>query len=117
MKRILVVDDEPDIAVVLAELLEAEGYETTRAANGREGLDEILKSPPDLVLMDVMMPVMDGSQLLAHLKGDPKLRNLPVIVMSAGNPPKVVTESGVTFLGKPFDVDVLLAHIFKLIGK
>ncbi len=82
-KRILVVDDEFGLADLVASLLRDSGYEVTLAINGRLGLARLSEQTPDLVLLDVMMPVLDGVATLARLKADERLRHVPVVMISA----------------------------------
>lgn len=112
MKTILIVDDEYSIVESITDLLTDEGYRVVAAANGREALDQIGAVRPDLVLCDIMMPVMDGRALLAALRADPALARLPVIMMSAAAAPLRPEEAdGVPVLKKPFEIDLLLAHL------
>jgi CheY-like chemotaxis protein len=83
MSTVMVVDDMPVVRETVAKLLKHEGFDTVCAANGQEALDAVRRVPPDLVLLDVMMPVMDGMQFLEQLRADPKIRDIPVIVMTA----------------------------------
>src|SRR4051812_3356720 len=80
---VLVVDDDPDILEALAEILEAEGFEVWRAKNGREALDRLNPRLPDLILLDLMMPVMDGWEFSQKLREKEDARKLPIIVLSA----------------------------------
>jgi len=108
--QILVVDDDPDILEALSEILEAEGYAVDRARHGQEALARLDQRRPDLILLDLMMPVMDGwefSQAL-HRRGD--CEDVPVVVLSAdrqaGAKAHVVGARG--FLAKPFELNELL---------
>jgi DNA-binding response OmpR family regulator len=80
---ILVVDDDPDCRQIAALLLEQQGYRTCRAASGAECLDVVRREPVDLVLLDVMMPGMDGFEVAAALRADPATRPIPVILLTA----------------------------------
>src|SRR5579863_2045127 len=80
---ILVVDDDADCREMLSDLLSRAGYAVACAKNGREALDYISSSIPSLMILDLMMPIMSGWELLARQKADPMLESLPVIVMSA----------------------------------
>ena len=82
MKKILVIDDEEDIRVVLQQVLELEGYEVAVAADGREGLAMLDQDGADLVITDVIMPGMDGVETLEHVRE--KWPDMPVIVISGG---------------------------------
>jgi len=80
---ILIVDDEPFNVDYLEQELEELNYETIAATNGQEALDKIQAEQPDLVLLDIMMPVMDGFAVLERVKANPRLRDIPIIVISA----------------------------------
>ena len=82
-KRILVVDDNPLNVKLFSSKLAREGYETVPAYDGREALARVLEEPTDIVLLDLMMPVMDGFEVLEKLKSNPKTKNIPVIVITA----------------------------------
>ena len=81
--RLLVVDDNKVNRLLLGRGLEGRGHQVAFAKDGREALDMLLKQPFDLVLLDIMMPVLDGYQVLAELTSDKDLRNIPVIMTSA----------------------------------
>lgn len=82
-KKILVVDDEPALARILEVNLTRAGYEVVTAGDGRDALTTVERENPDLVLMDVMMPFMDGFEALRLLKEDPKTADLPVVMLTA----------------------------------
>ena len=109
-RRVLVVDDDPDILDALSEILEVEGYEVQRARNGREALQRIEQDMPDLVLLDLMMPVMDGWEFARSLA--PGARP-PIIVLSADrNVSAKAREIGALgWLAKPFELSELLAAV------
>jgi len=109
-RRVLVVDDDPDILDALSEILEVEGYEVQRARNGREALQRIEQGMPDLVLLDLMMPVMDGWEFARSLA--PGTRP-PIIVLSADrNVSAKAKEIGALgWLAKPFELSDLLAAV------
>lgn len=81
-KHILIVDDDPLISRMYAHKLEIDGYDVSIAINGEEALALIRKQKPDLVLLDVMMPKMNGVETLKILKGDSKTKNIPVIILT-----------------------------------
>jgi CheY-like chemotaxis protein len=84
MATVLVVDDEPLIAMALEAALEDAGHEVATAANGRQGLERLAGAPrPDVVLLDMMMPVMGGAAMRAAMTADPELRAIPVVVLSS----------------------------------
>ena len=82
-KRILVVDDEPDFASIVQGNLEKEGFEVELAYNGVEGLEKTHANPPDAIVLDVMMPEMDGYEMCKELKGDENYCDIPVILLTA----------------------------------
>ncbi|MBT3312238.1 MAG: response regulator [Desulfobacterales bacterium] len=82
-KRILVVDDEPDFASIVQTNLRKEGFEVEVAYDGAEGLEKVKANPPDAIVLDVMMPEMDGYELCAELKGDDKYCDIPIVLLTA----------------------------------
>jgi CheY-like chemotaxis protein len=80
---VLVVDDEPDVLLLCRVNLEFEGYEVVEAADGHQALERIREAAPDVVLLDVMMPDMDGWQVLGAIKDDPALKDIPVVMLTA----------------------------------
>jgi CheY-like chemotaxis protein len=115
MRTVLLVDDEFAIVDVLAVLLEDEGFRVVTAANGLEALARAAESPPDVIVLDVMMPVMDGIAFLAALDQTVQ-RDVPVVVVSATYPARLITGPRRVFLAKPFLFDKLIATIRKLLG-
>jgi class 3 adenylate cyclase len=113
--KILVVDDTEMNRDMLSTLVEADGHEAALAANGRIGLEMIKSKPFDLVLLDVMMPEMNGYQVLEQLKADANLRDIPVIVLSAldeiGSVVRCIELGAEDYLPKPFDPVLLRARI------
>jgi CheY-like chemotaxis protein len=82
MRKILIVDDAPGSREAMAKWLQREGYETSTARNGAEGLVRLKEAKPDLILLDHMMPEVDGLTFLAGIRRFPKWKNLPVIMMT-----------------------------------
>jgi DNA-binding response OmpR family regulator len=82
-RTILIVDDEEDVLDLLQLVFETSGFEVRRAATGKSAVSIAYEEPPDVVLLDVMMPEMDGWQVLRTLKGDERTRNVPVVMLSA----------------------------------
>jgi CheY-like chemotaxis protein len=82
-RTVLVVDDEPDVLLLCRVNLEFEGYEVIEAADGEEAMERVRSARPDVVLLDVMMPKMDGWQVLAAIKEDPELADIPVVMLTA----------------------------------
>ena len=83
MRRIFVVDDEPDMVDLLATILRSDGFEVATETDGRSALARVLAEPPDLILLDLMMPDLDGMELLKLLRLDPRGERVPVLVVSA----------------------------------
>lgn len=115
MKRLLIVDDELAIVEALQDILSVEGYDVVTAFNGAEGLQRMTAAKPDLVLLDLMMPVMDGREMLRRMREDATLRDVPVVVMSAGRISDEERRSSARFLAKPFELDLLLETISALL--
>ncbi len=111
--RILVVEDEPDIRDAVAEALAAEGVDVRVAAHGREALDGLKNgATADVIVLDMMMPVMDGWQFLEAKEADPELAGIPVIVTSAA--PQKLPAGARLLLGKPFELGRLISAIEQL---
>ena len=117
MTTVLVVDDDPIIVKLLSENLENNGYAVLSARNGEVGLTTALEKNPDIILLDLMMPVMDGLEMLAELR---KTSDIPVIIISAfGSREKVekAREFGIEcFMNKPFDRGVLVEVLGLMFG-
>ena len=105
MKKILIVEDDASTQAMLKVFLEEKGLAVESALDGEEGLQKMKKFSPDLVLLDVMMPKLDGYGFLRELKKDPKWRSLPVIVLTAREMMRdVFVQEGVKdFVSKPYD--------------
>jgi two-component system, chemotaxis family, chemotaxis protein CheY len=116
---VLVVDDDPDILEALSEILEAEGFEIRRARNGKEALDRLEPDPPQLILLDLMMPVMDGWEFAQRMRQKPSVANIPLIVLSADrNVGSKATDIGaVGHLAKPFELNDLLDMVRRSLGQ
>jgi CheY-like chemotaxis protein len=116
MPQILVVEDDPAIRELVSEVLRDDGYEVREAGNGAEALDKLRDAPPDLIVLDLMMPVMDGWTFVEECRRQDWCGEVPIIVTSASHDlPRTadhLRELGVrTCLAKPFDVDALLALV------
>jgi adenylate cyclase len=113
--KVLIVDDEPFNIDYLEQELEDLHYDIITARDGREALHKVKRELPDLILLDIMMPVMDGFSVLAQLKADPALRNIAVIVISAMNDLesviKGIKQGAEDYLPKPFEPTLLHARI------
>lgn len=111
MKTILVVDDEPDILELLVEILGHEGHMTVAAGDGLAALKRLMGAGIDLVITDLMMPRQDGMELIQAMRDHPRLRDVPVILMSAAERPDVDRLGSCVFLSKPFDLTELLGVV------
>jgi DNA-binding response OmpR family regulator len=113
-KRILVVDDLEDNLFLLQTILTEEGYEVDIAQSGKSALAKIEASPPDLVLMDAMMPQMDGYQVTRRIRENKKLPFIPILMITAyenANVPQGLELGANDFIRKPIDYDELMARI------
>jgi CheY-like chemotaxis protein len=116
MTRILVVEDDDAIRGLLSEVLRDDGYQVREATNGVEALATVRESPPDLIVLDLMMPVMNGWTFLEECRRSDSCADIPVVVTSASHDlprtaDKLRTMGVRTCLTKPFDVDGLLALV------
>ena len=111
--RVLIVDDEFGLAEVVAEMLSERGFETSLAINGQIALDLINEEVPDLLLLDCMMPILDGAGVVRALRSDPRTARLPIILMTAlpHVVPPDVQASACALLAKPFSPGELFAAI------
>jgi len=114
-KRILVVEDQPDNRQIIRDMLAPTGYEITEVENGEEALTAIAKQRPDLILMDIQLPVMDGYEAARRIKADPALRSIPIIAVTpyalSGEEKKVRAAGCDEYVPKPFSPRQLLAKI------
>ena len=112
---ILVVDDEEDTRELLRALLESEGYAVTTAADGEAALARVQETRPDLILLDIMMPEMNGYQVCERLKADPNTRDIPIIFISAleqtDDKVRAFAAGGVDYVTKPFQMKEVLARV------
>jgi two-component system response regulator MprA len=112
--RILIVDDEPAVADLIESVLREEGYTVAVARDGAQGLMLARDWAPDLILMDVMLPAVDGGTAIRILKAEPATSAIPIVAMSAGRVIRAHTgqlDGADGALAKPFDVDALLAQV------
>jgi len=114
---VLVVDDDPDILEAICDILGTESYRVARARNGLEALERVVSERPDVILLDLMMPVMDGVTFARALRERPALSDVPILVISAdGNPQRAASVNARGYLAKPFDIDALLSQVVALAG-
>jgi two-component system alkaline phosphatase synthesis response regulator PhoP len=117
-RKILAVDDERHIVRLVQINLVKEGYEVITASNGREALEKVASEKPDLVVMDVMMPEMDGFEALEKMKADPEMQNVPVIMLTAKAQDADVfsgwQKGADLYLTKPFNPAELLSFVRRI---
>jgi DNA-binding response OmpR family regulator len=113
--KILVVDDEPNIVQTLQDRLEMNEYEVITAGNGREGLEKFEQEQPDVILLDVIMPIMDGHEMLEVLRKRPRGQNVSVIMLTARSQTQDIARANTCgiddYIVKPFDLSELLEKI------
>lgn len=114
-RKILVVDDDPDIFVIVQTNLEGAGYEVVGASDGVEGIEKIRTQNPDLVILDVLMPEMDGWEVLSQIESDPRTAGLPVIMLTCKSEDtdilRGLEEGAVEYVTKPFYPENLVASV------
>ena len=120
-KRLLVVDDEPNLLRAVAACLKAAGYEVSTARSGREALLQLAEAVPDLVVSDIRMPGMDGYKLARQLRGSPRTALVPIIFLSAKDETADRIEgfrAGIdAYLTKPFEPDELIAVVNGILSR
>lgn len=120
-KRLLIVDDEADLAEMIKFRMENNGYEVLLAHDGQAALEMARKESPDLIILDLMLPKMDGYKVCGLLKKDSRYSHIPIIIFSAKGQEddmKLGQELGAdAYITKPFEPQVLLGKINELIGK
>lgn len=118
-KRILVIDDEPDLVKIIEARLKQADREVLVAYDGQEGLEKARTEKPDLILLDLMLPKLDGYKVCRILKFDKKYKNIPIVILTAKgqeNDEKLGHEAGAdAYLTKPYQHEVVLAKITELL--
>jgi len=119
--KILIVDDEPDIIETVSFMLQARNFDVITASDGLEGLSKVRSERPDLTLLDIMMPGMDGYEVCIKLKKDKDTKNMPVIMLTAKGENEAVTmahRSGADdYIVKPFSLPTLINKLNNLLTK
>jgi two-component system chemotaxis response regulator CheY len=116
--EVLLIDDDTDIRDAITQILEYEGYTVFAACNGKEGFEILNTKRPKLILLDLMMPVMNGWEFKTQLNTKPELAQIPVVILSAdGNVSERVNAIGVSgYLKKPIQLDTLLDTVKKYLS-
>lgn len=113
--KILIVDDEPDVVSLIERTLKSDGFEVVKAYDGIGALDLVSAEKPDLVLLDLMMPMMSGYEVCQQIKSNPQTRDIPVVCLSSAHTPDARAHSlkagAVELLTKPFFPQELIAQI------
>ena len=120
-KRILIADDEPNIVISLEFLMQHAGYEVQSATDGDEALHELDRFKPDLVLLDIMLPLRDGFEVCQRIRDDPALRHVKIVMLTAKGR-EVEVAKGLAlgadlYITKPFATRELLASVRQLLGE
>jgi DNA-binding response OmpR family regulator len=119
MKRILAVDDEPMVLDVIKTRLEFAGYEVITAADGLEGLKRVRAGHPDLIVLDLILPGLNGYQICRMLKGDDRYRGIPILMLTARSQEKDVAEGmragADAYMAKPYETDEFVAKVKSLL--
>lgn len=117
--RILVVDDDPGIRALCGAVLRADGFEVMEAADGREGLARAVSNPPDLVLLDISMPILDGFGTAVALRSNEPTRGVPLVFISGEEALEVEGHAydvgALGFLAKPFEPEALSAFVQRVL--
>ncbi|MDY6795800.1 MAG: response regulator [Actinomycetota bacterium] len=120
-ERVLIVDDDATMVNLLSTILEIDGFETIKALSGEEALEMVFKEPPDLVLLDIMMPEMDGFEVLAKLRSDQSTKRMPIIMLTARTDDKDIFEGwrrgADEYITKPFDPSELVETIKMVLSR
>src|SRR5262245_55772224 len=120
MKRILLVEDTEDNRVIVRDLVSSAGYELIEAADGAEGLALAEKEKPDLILMDIQLPIMDGYEATRRIKANPALKNIPVIAVTSyalsGDEEKARNAGCDDYIAKPYSPRHMLAKVREILG-
>ena len=116
MSTILIVEDEEPLREFIDLLMRDAGHRTVLAIHGREALELVAHEPPDLVISDVMMPLMNGVELCRELKANAGTAGIPVLLMSAAGKQVAAGAAYDAFIGKPFDLDAMESLVERLLA-
>ena len=117
-KRILVADDDTRVLILMRDMLELKGYSVIEARDGQEALDKAKSEKPDLVILDVTMPKLDGDQVYMMLKAEPQNKSLPILILTGLRSDKEIEASqDLDMFAKPVKFDKLLGRMKQLLGE
>ena len=119
-KKIMIVDDEPDILFTVGQMLEISGYEVIKAVNGDDCLKKLNEIRPDLVLLDIMMPGMNGWDVAAKIKENPKWSDIPIVFVTAKGDAMSIGMGNMAaedYITKPFDIMDLKSRVEKVLSR
>ncbi len=120
MKKILVVEDTEDNRQILRDLLSMAGYEMVEAHDGAEGVRQATEHKPDLILMDIQMPVMDGYEATRRIKANPDLKSIPIVAVTSyalsGDEEKTRAAGCDAYIAKPYSPRQMLAKVREILG-
>ena len=114
---VMIVDDEPDMRHLLRITLELAGYGVVEAAHGEAALEQVRRSPPQIVLTDQMMPRMNGRELIERLRAEETTKAIPIVMLSGTRAAQAGADAADAVLGKPFDPTELIVLVDRLTGK
>ncbi|HVP46289.1 MAG TPA: response regulator [Bryobacteraceae bacterium] len=120
MKRVLIADDNPVSRELIREILENDDYEVIEAGNGREALEKLREHQPDLALLDIQMPVLDGNAVIREVRADSRFSRLPVAALTAyamqGDREKALALGFNAYITKPIDISAFRSEVARLLG-
>ncbi len=120
VKKVMIVDDEPDILTTIGQVLEVSGYQVIKAHNGKDCLEKLHEVTPDLVVLDIMMPEMSGWDVAAKIKENPKWNKIPIMFLTAKGDTMSKGMGSMTsedYVVKPFDIMDLKERIDRILAK
>lgn len=110
-KKVLMIDDEPDLVEVIKQRLELRGYEVLVASDGKEGLEKVITKQPDLILLDIKMPGIDGFEVLRRLRNNQETKDIPIIMFTVKGETRSILKAGdlgsTDYIIKPFSIKEL----------
>ena len=120
-KKILIVDDEQQLALAVKIRLQSRGYQVVTAGDGKQALEAVEKEHPDLVILDILMPVMDGYEVYHLLKENPQTKDVPVIIVTAKGERKDrqlgLNGAAYNYIAKPFEIERVVAKVREVLSQ